>query len=298
MVIKKLLILLTAFLLVIPVFADDPIKEAKKHYDKGRYDKALKIYKTVKAKFPGTDWEAVSYLMMAKIYEQKGDFDKAIDLHKKIIKKFSKNTLAEEAFFSVARLRTIAGDASKAIKAYKAYLNIYPHGQLRVIALFNIASLYREKNKDRTAIKYYGAVLKNYPNEMWFHSWSAIYSGHIYMGRNEFDKAIEYYQRVIKSDKNKFMGTLSKLHIGQAHLEKGNNKAAQNVFQNILRTTNQFSEEALYGLAKAHYRAGEYEMAHEVLDTILQMFPQTIWEKDIKSKLKNIDKKLKKKNKK
>jgi len=293
---NKKIFILSVFLAAIPflIFPESPLDQAKKYYEMKRYDHALKLYKKVKNTYPDSDWDVMAHVMTARIYEHQRKFDSAVGEYKKVIKKFSDKPQAEEAFFAIGRLRTVMGDPSKSVKAYQAYLKVYTNGVYGAMALFNIANLLKEKGKHRQALEYYGEVLKKHANEPWFYSWSAIYSGHIYSHRKDYDKAIEIYSRVIRTDSNKFLYNLATLHRGQAYLDKKDYNAAKAVFQSILKESSDFSEEALYGLGKANYMSGDYEMSKEVLETLVQMFPSTVWKKDVEMRLKKINKKLKK----
>ena len=161
------------------------------------------------------------------------------------------------------------------------------------MALFNSANILKESKDYAKALEYYGKILSIYPGEPFFYSWAAIYSGHINFIRADYDTAIEFYRRVINSDNNRMLHTLSLLYTGEAYIEKKDYAAAEGIFQNILKTTRQFSEEALYGLAKAQYKSAKYEMAKETLETIEQLYPQSVWMKEVKDKLKTIDLRIK-----
>jgi tetratricopeptide (TPR) repeat protein len=273
--------------------SDNPVDAANNFFKNGRYKEALEIYTKVIATYPGTDWAIMSHLMSARSLEKTGRNDDAIEEYKTIINKYPKSDIAEEAYFSVARMRADKGQSENAVKAYRSYLKAYPMGQFRVMALFNIALLYKEKGDNKNALPAYGEILKSYANEPWFYSWAAIYSGHIYMGEKDYDRAIECYQRVINSSDNNFLYNLALLHRGSAFTEKKDYKAAVALFQQLLKTNNYFAEEALFGMGKANYKAGEFEMAKESLTTLLQLFPATVWKNDAESKLKTIEKRIK-----
>jgi len=279
------------------IIAEGPVEQANKYFKIGKYNEAIQIYSKVKEVYPDTDWARISVLMIAKSLEKLGKIEDAIDEYKVLITKHKNTDFAEEAFFAIARLRAAKGDTDNSIKAYESYLKSYPRGQFKSMALFNIASLYKEKKRYSEAIEKYNEILNNYPNEIWFYSWSAINIGHIYMIKDNYDAAFESYQRVLNVEDNKFLYTLSLLYKGQAFIEKGDYKTAVTIFQNILKTTTYFSEEALYGLAKAYYKSNMLVMAKETLESLLQLYPNTIWKNEVNSKLKNIKKRLEKEKK-
>lgn len=289
--IPALLFILAAFPL--PAGADNPVDAANALYKSGRFKEAVAIYSKIKATYPGTDWAIMSVLMTARSYEKMGKQDEAIEEYKVIINKFPKSPIAEEAFFAVARMRSAKGNPDTAVKAYQSYLKTYPMGQYRVMALFNTALIYRDEGDSKNALLVFDEILKSFVSERWFYSWAAIYSGHIYYGKKDYNNAIESYQRVLNTEGNKFLYNLSALHRGQAFMEKKDYKTAVAIFQKLLQENNYFAEEALYGMGKAHYKAGEFEPAKESLETLLQLFPETVWKNDVQAKLKTIEKRIK-----
>ena len=293
---KKYIIifLVFQFVLISFSFAADPFAEAKKLSDKGRYADAIKLYMDIKQRYPGSDWVPQCIMQMARTYEKMKKYDDAVAEYKNIIEKYPTLNQAEEAYFVIARIRTSQNLFQPAIRAYELYIKNYPKGDYTVMAYFNAASLYKDTGKTTEALKYFGEILKDYTNQTWFYSWAAIYSGDIYVGRRDFDAAIESYQRVIRSDKNKVLYALALLHRAQACMEKNDFITAKAVFNALLRSNNFFQEEALYGLGKSHYKLGEYELAREVYTSLLQMFPDTVWRKNAEKGLKLMDKRISK----
>jgi tetratricopeptide (TPR) repeat protein len=292
---KKLFLVILIISLAVPVcLAEDPFAEAKKFTDKGRYEDALKLYMKVKQVYPGSEWVPKSIFEMARIYEKMKRFDDASAEYKNLIEQFPHDSMSEEAYFSLGRLKSSQNNFPTAIKAYELYVKNYPSGQYSVIAYFNVASLYRDMGNQTEALKYYNQILKYYQNDVWFYSWAAIYSGDIYTGRKDYDRAIESYQMVVKSEKNNVLYSLATLHRGQCYMEKNDFITAKAIFNDIIKTNNNFQEEALYGLGKSHYKLGEYEMAREIYTSMLQMFPNTVWKINVEKGLKLMDKKIKK----
>ena len=278
-------------------FSSDPMIRTRQLIAKNRYDEALKLLMIVRQKFPGSDWSKQSYMLSASIYEKLKKNDDAIAEYKNVIQKYPDSTSAEESYFAVARLKESQDNDFQAIKAFEQYLKNYPKGSYTVMAIFNIASLYKNEGRHDDALKYFSLILRDYPDEKWFHSWSAIYSGDIYLARRDYNNAVESYQRVVKSKDNTFLYTLADLHRGQAYMAKKEYAAAIGIFNAVLKANKYFQEEALYGLGKAHYRLGEYDMAREIYTSLLEMFPDTIWRPKVEKGLKLMDKKLEKQRK-
>ncbi|MCE5300306.1 MAG: tetratricopeptide repeat protein [Spirochaetia bacterium] len=281
------------FCLVFAAAASDPVTQAEELFAQKKYDSALKAAITVKQMYPKTEWYLQALELTARIYEKQKQYDKSVEAYKEIFTSYPGTERAEEAYFSIGRIRSSRGEAALAVKSYELYLKNYPHGEYRVMALFDAGGLNRELGRDGEALRNYGEILKYYPGDVWFYSWSAIYSGHIYMKRRDFDRAIENYQRVIKTDENMVLYTLSALNRAQAFMEKDDCTTARAIFNEILRTPGGYlQEEALYGLGKANYKLGEYDLAKEIYISLLQMFPDTVWRPNVEKGLKLMDKKI------
>ncbi|MEI7542349.1 MAG: tetratricopeptide repeat protein [bacterium] len=276
------------------VFSIDPFTEAKTLSEKGKYAEAIKVYMRVKQLYPDTEWVPRSILQVALNYEKMNKYDDAIAEYKTLIEKYSTLHVAEEAYFAIGRIRTTQNMAVQAVKAYELYLRNYPKGEFAVMAYFNEAAIYKQTGNKDEALRCFNEILNNYQNELWFHSWAAIYSGDIYSGRKDYDRAIAKYQKVTDSDKNKVLYSLSLLHLAQANMEKNDFISAKNAFNELTHKDNFFQEEALYGLGKSYYKLGEYKLAKDVYTSLLQMFPETIWRKNVEKGLKLMDKKINK----
>ncbi|MEI7640673.1 MAG: tetratricopeptide repeat protein [bacterium] len=270
--------------------SEEPLAQAKKYFDMGRYEEAIKIYNMIKIKYPDSKWALDAQTMAAKTYEKQGHLQKAIDEYTDIINKNKESEKTEEVFFDIGRLLSDNQQIDRAINAYNLYTKRFPSGQFFVVAVFNMASLQKEKEDTNAALKNYEIIMTDYPHESWFYNWSAIYSGHIYYKRKEYSKALGYYERVSTKADNKYLKTLATLYMGMVYMDTNKIAEAKNVFQTILKTTNIFTEEALLGLGNAHYKAKEFEEASEVYQSLMDMYPDTNWKNDIERKLENITK--------
>jgi len=290
---KFLFVLLALFFAAITLYAaEDPFANANDLVKKGKYQDAIKLLIHIKQLYPDSDWYPECILMTARIYEKENKLNDALAEYKNLIGKFPNNSFAEEAYFSVGRIRSSLNQEDSAVKAYDLYLNRYPAGQYNVIALFNIASIYRDSGQEDEALKYYGKILSFYPNDRWFYSWAAIYTGDIYLKRKDYDRSIEAYQRVLKDNNNSVLYSLSQLHRAQAMMNKNDYISAIASFKEILKMNNGFQEEALYGMGKAHYKLGEYDMAREIYVSLLDLFPNSVWRTNVEKGLKLMQRKL------
>ncbi|PKL91469.1 MAG: hypothetical protein CVV21_07745 [Candidatus Goldiibacteriota bacterium HGW-Goldbacteria-1] len=293
----KTVLLLTAVILssAVLIWAEDPFVTAEKLSSAGKYEEAIKLYRTIRATYQGADWELKARAGIAKTYEKKGDLDTACNEYKDIYSKYPKTKSGEDALLSCARIKTILKDNNGALAFYKEYHNSFARGEQRSLAYFNMASIYRQSGNPNAALKVYNEIINNYPEDVWIHSWAAIYSGDIYAARKEYDKAVETYSKTIKSKENAFLAGLSELHKGQAFIEKKDYDNAEETFQKLLKQTSLFTEEALIGLGRAQMESGEPALAKEVFQSVGDLFPASVWKVYADKKIAEIEELLKKK---
>ncbi|HPI03006.1 MAG TPA: tetratricopeptide repeat protein [Candidatus Goldiibacteriota bacterium] len=289
-----LLALLILFSFSCVLLAEDPFKSAEKLTAQGKYEEALKLYRTIRATYKGADWELQARQGIAKTYEKKGDLETACTEYKDIYTKYPGTNQAADAILSFARLKTALKDRNGALEAYKLYHNNFARGEYRSLAYFNMASIYREAGNPNAALKIYNEIINNYPEDIWIHGWAAVYSGDIYAAQKEYDKAIESYSKTIKTKENGFLAGLSELHKGQAFIEKKDFDSAEETFQTLLKNTNQFTEEALIGLGRAQMGNGEPVLAKEVFQSVGDLFPDSVWKVYADKKIAEINELLKK----
>jgi tetratricopeptide (TPR) repeat protein len=287
-------IVIFLFFLITTLSSQDLIQQAENLYKNEKYDDVLKICLRVYQIYPKSDWELTAHKLAARVYEKRNQLEKAIDEYKKIITNFTDNLQVEEAYFSIARLRMLMNQDANALKAYEAYLQKFPDGKYNILAIFNMGLIYKTNGNFTSALNKFNEIIRYYNNDLWFYNWAAIYSGHIYAEKGDYDKAIEYYDRVVKRDKDNSMYSLALLYKGRVFIQKKDYKTAQMVFQQILKFSSAFSEEAMIGLADAYYKAGEYELANEIYQSLIEIYPSTVWKNYVENELKKIKNLLKK----
>ncbi len=293
-VIKKNLIIFFLIFLGAGITISNPLEDASKMIAEKKYDEAEKQLISIKYKFKGNNWEIKATKMLAGMYEKKRDYSSALLEYGDIAKKFPSSADAEEAMIAIARIKYDTNDKNAAIKAYSEYINKYPSGRLKVTALFNMAGIYKENNELSKALSLYDNIIKYHPDDLWFASWSAIYGGHIFRGSGEYDKAVQWYNRVPVSQNNEFMVTLAKINAAQTTLEKKDNKMAQEMFKRILEKKNYFMEEALFGLGNAYAASGDYALAREAYESLSVLYPKSQWAVPAEKKAKEMSELLKK----
>ena len=88
--------------------------------------------------------------------------------------------------------------------------------------------------------------------------------GECYFGKKEYSKAIKLFNRHIKNQKEGWADIYSFVYLGLCEYELGNYRKAITEFK---RALNQFeyTPESYFGIAKAHFKLGEFEIAKEYL---------------------------------
>lgn len=101
-------------------------------------DEALKIYKSLSAKYPSGSFTAEALYNIATIYWNQGKYGKALEYCKKVINKFPSSPFAIRAFYVSGRILEQNKKYHKAISQFKRMVKKYPHGSYSVNAHWRI----------------------------------------------------------------------------------------------------------------------------------------------------------------
>lgn len=156
---------------------DSIIYEGIKLHDKGKYAKALKIYKDVLEKHPNSAFANYEY---AYTCNASGDLKNAIKYSKKVIDNDKEHVMG--AYIIYGNSLDMSGKPHEAIKAYEKALKKYDHYML----LYNYALTCKKVGKPNMA---YSSVIKAIKKNPW-HVGSNILLSNIMLERGSKIKSI------------------------------------------------------------------------------------------------------------
>lgn len=209
-----LLIFIWAQLLMGSILASEPSPKAIRyveignvHYEKGRYDWAIREFKKATKADPSFDW---AYFNMAKAFEKLNQFQDAIDSYQKVTTLGDKVSTAL-AHNNVGLIYEKLQDIDKAITHYKQAIQ---SDNTLSYAYSNLGDVYFTKEDYKTALEYFSNALK--------YDAQSIYALNNYANTlvklNQYDEAIKSYNQAIEIDPE---SSFTYNNIGNAYVLKG-----------------------------------------------------------------------------
>jgi tetratricopeptide (TPR) repeat protein len=160
------------------------------YFWKGEYDKAIECYKKVIEIKP--DYSNAFYLM-GNAYSNEGEYDKAIECYQKAIT--GKRKVVHEAFYGIGYAYESQGDNKKAIHFFEQAINIKPNFRE---AYGSLGFCYMKIGSINEAEPILLKAIELGDNDT-----SNMNLGHVYLCKNEEEKAIECYKTSLSHFENK-----------------------------------------------------------------------------------------------
>ncbi len=205
-------------------------------------------------------------------------YDKAIISFKNFINAYSNSTSIPEAKFLIAESNFILNNNEEALKYYK---DIITDNQIEYItkAASRSAALYFESQNYPEAISNYQNVLTSTSNKRdLVIAWEGLFKSYFYSGN--YDKTIEYTQKVITDGGNTVMGAenRSNLFLGKAYMQKKNNLEAKKEFEKTIGMAKDINgAEAKYLIAEMLFKSKEYDQSIKTLQELASDFSDFVY---------------------
>ncbi|MEW5977134.1 MAG: tetratricopeptide repeat protein [Acidobacteriota bacterium] len=189
-------------------------------YD-GQTQKAIDALKKHLELIPSSEMGLVS---LAQLYSDKGELKEAIQYYKKALEV---NPVSARILTELAFVYEQSKDYKSAVESYKKAME-YDEDSLDLRK--GLAQVLLDDGQDQEAEREYLKILEADPDEG--HAYLRL--GQIYKNRNEFDKALEYFNRagaiLVTSQEVSF-------HIGVLYKDLGKYEKAEERFQQLLKMT-------------------------------------------------------------
>jgi tetratricopeptide (TPR) repeat protein len=151
----------------------------------------------------------------------------------------------------------------------------YPNSNYLSAALNEIADTYYKNLKDEeNAILYYNRILKNYPNSS-FAANCYAQLGYIYYGRKQDDKALEYFDKFVRSDNKSDAAKEVLESIKKIYTEKGKIDEMENYFSSIGNplSENELEKKTYDAAYDAFYNQKSCDLSLPLWDSYITKFP-------------------------
>ena len=176
-----------------------------------RWDDAYAIFLRVEKEYPKSEWVDDAIYSRAWCFVNKGEKEKAVPLFERLVAEFRDGYYGPLAQFTLGDYYYGEERYEEAKAAYEKFIKLFPdHPRVRraKMLLSNIAeiSAYKfysqgellfDQEKYKEAIKIFEQVLQKYPRSVYAVS-ALVNIGASYQAMEDYEKAAEYYRRVIK----------------------------------------------------------------------------------------------------
>lgn len=186
-------------------------------YNAGKYPDAITAYKVVLADYPKSDYilEAVNGIQYAQLAS--GENDSSSELFEEFIYSNPSTKVADRLRYRQAETLLQSGDYLGAIKSFTEYIRISNNKKLIIEARYNLAEVYRLNNQEDKAVQELNSFLEDYSDT---EKTPVVLSllGRIFLDRNDFDKALTYFEDLDKrfiSYKGEALIGLGSVYIGK-----------------------------------------------------------------------------------
>lgn len=177
-------------------------------------DDALKIYKSLSAKYPSGTFTAEALYNIANIYWNQGKYSKALEYCKKVINKFPSSPFAIRAFYVSGRILEQNKKYHEAISQFKRMVKKYPHGSYSVSAHWRIGWINYLLENHQTANEIFSNAASIFPDSP-FRDMFLYWAGKSNEKMGKTNTAYSFYERVAKEYPYNYYG-----HRGKARLSR------------------------------------------------------------------------------
>ncbi len=240
------------------------LHSAQRLFLQERYGEAIKESEKALANQPG--WADESQYLIGRAYQAEGEWKKAEEAYRKVVENYPRGEWVDKALDRLGECYVNAGRWEEGLHVYREILKHYPEGDLADDAQFNMACVYSNPsnadNDFNRAIEEYNKVIIRYPkSNRLVETYFGI--GECYRNLKDWDKAIEYYQRVIDQHPNTLWAAVAQSMKGATYLASNRQKEAEVEYQNIARLPQQqqaVSQVANFQLKRMRRAAKEFEI--------------------------------------
>jgi len=196
-----------------------------------RWDEAYALFERVEKEYPNSEWVDDSIYSRAWCFVRKGEKEKAVPLFERLVAEFKDGHYGPLAQFTLGDYYYGEERYDEAKAAYEKFIKLFPnHPKVRraKMLLANLAeiSAYKlysqgevlfDQEKYKEAIEIFKQVLEKYPGSVYSAS-ALVNIGASYQAMEEFEKAAEYYRRVVKEYGNN-PNTLAQVKFAETQLK-------------------------------------------------------------------------------
>ncbi len=233
------------------------------YYNLGDNDKAIAEFKKVVDDYKSTPEARAAMTGLRNAYVDKNDVE-AYFAYVKTLNGYGDVNMSEKdsLLYASGENLYITSEYNRAADVFRNYLGEFPNGSFRQNAQYYLAECLKSSGNDDEALKYYTAVADQ-PNNQ-FTEPSLLEAADILYGKEEYDKAYEYYLRlesVATTDADKLKAMRGELRSAYESEDAAKTMAAAGKIITSANMPEELVREANFMDAKANYSMNNMDEA-------------------------------------
>jgi len=217
-------------------------------------------------------WIPYAYKYVGDICVRKKDYKKGINYYKMAMLDGAPSILSDEIKYLIEILKYKVGMYKTLTQAKKNFVNLYPDSKKVPSVLLEIGDHYYAGGRFRKAAHYYHTVYEKYKEDE-IAGESLLKLSKVLMDMKKKEKAISYLQELSKRDG---YFALAHKNIGDIYYDDENFQKAVDEYERVIKDKNNiFSEYAQLKIAGAYINLGLYREARIALRKFIQDYPNS-----------------------
>ncbi len=237
------------------------------YFSSDMYPEAKSLIEDFMKKFPQNELIARAYYLYGKCFFNEKNYTKAIDIFKSMIGKFSDKEINELVYIDIGNAYLNLSDFEQAKKTWEEFLSKFSSSQYAGSVALYLGGLCEQEKKYDEAEKYYKSVLDNYKDSSVAEE-ATLSLGHLYWIKEDTEKAESYFKKLSLSDSP--LSLKSKLYLAKLYVQKGNDKDAIALYDELIDSSSDVSKVAMFDKAFLLKDMKDYKEAGELFSKLLK----------------------------
>jgi tetratricopeptide (TPR) repeat protein len=241
----------------------------------GKYNSAIEKFEIIIKRFPLSQYLKNSYLFLISAYLKTNNPDFALTQYKEFKNKSGENLEIKKQiglrFLEKGIFYFKKRNYEEAEKNLNLILNEFEDEFLNLWSNYYIGLIEFEKNNFEKAKEYFGKVIENGKGDIYFDSILKI--GDCYFNLGEYETAEKYYYQLKENDK---FFQWAKFQIARIEKSRGNIEKSIEILNEIdYKEDNELKFNVLYAKANNYIFLEKWDEAEKILNDILNEYPQS-----------------------
>lgn len=246
--------------------------------DQEKFAEASKTFGRIVTAFAASPQAPEALRLQALCLHRDRQFKASLELCRGYLGRYSTNAGAAAVSFLEAENRFFLEQRDEALAAYRKFLGAWPNDRNAEAAHWRIGQLLYQQEQWKDALRELEPLARQ-QNASPFLAQAGFFAGDCCFRADQWDAAIEYFDRYLAEHPREANADLALLKVGLAWSRKNNGDRAQAMFQKLASEHPQSSHvpQALVELGRLLYEAGQYAEAAKPLRELAQRFSDSTW---------------------